>query len=77
MFISLGLQALLSKAFHLDADTTVIGSVALLCSPPFVPMISAAMHNRRTLAAGLAIGIIGYAVGTYLGFGIFRLLSLF
>ena len=77
VFISLGLQALLSKAFHLDADTTVIGSVALLCSPPFVPMISASMHNRRALAAGLAIGIVGYAVGTYLGFGIFRLLSLF
>lgn len=77
VFISLGLQALLSKTFHLDADTTVIGSVALLCSPPFVPMISAAMHNRRALAAGLAIGIVGYAVGTYLGFGIFRLLSLF
>lgn len=76
VFISLGLQALLSKIFHIDGDTTVISSVALLCSPPFVPMISAAMHNRRTLAAGLAIGIIGYAVGTYLGFGIFRLLSL-
>lgn len=77
VFISLGLQLLLSKLFHLDADTTVIGSVALLCSPPFVPMISAAMCNKRTLAAGLTIGIIGYAVGTYLGFGIFRLLSLF
>lgn len=77
VFISLALQALLSKILHLDADTTVIGSVALLCSPPFVPMISAAMHNRRSLAAGLAIGIVGYAVGTYLGFGIFRLLSLF
>lgn len=77
VFISLGLQSLLSKLFHLDADTTVISSVALLCSPPFVPMISGAMHNRRALTAGLAIGIIGYAVGTYLGFGIFRLLSLF
>lgn len=77
VFISLGLQAILSKIFHLDADTTVIGSVALLCSPPFVPMISASMHNTRALTAGLAIGIIGYAVGTYLGFGIFQLLSLF
>ena len=77
VFISLALQALLSKIFHLDADTTVIGSVALLCSPPFVPMISAAMLNKRALAAGLTIGIVGYVVGTYLGFGIFRLLSLF
>ena len=77
VFVSLLIQMLLSRLFHLDADTTVIGSVSLLCSPPFVPMISAAMRNRRVLAAGLAIGIVGYAVGTYLGYGMFRLLSLF
>lgn len=77
VFVSLFIQSLLSRAFHLDADTTVIGSVALLCSPPFVPMIAASMHNRRVLPAGLAIGIVGYAVGTYLGYGMFRLLSLF
>ena len=77
VFVSLFIQSLLSRTFHLDADTTVIGSVALLCSPPFVPMIAASMHNRRVLPAGLAIGIVGYAVGTYLGYGMFRLLSLF
>ncbi|MCQ2167514.1 MAG: DUF819 family protein [Bacteroidales bacterium] len=77
VFVSLLIQAVLSRMLHLDADTAVIGSVALICSPPFVPMISAAMRNRRVLAAGLAIGIVGYAVGTYLGYGIFRLLSLF
>ena len=77
VFVSLFIQSLLSRMLHLDADTTVIGSVALLCSPPFVPMIAAAMRNRRVLTAGLAIGIVGYAVGTYLGYGIFLLLSLF
>lgn len=77
VFVSLLIQSVLSRILHLDADTTVIGSVALLCSPPFVPMIAASMRNRRVLAAGLAIGIVGYAVGTYLGYGIFRLLSLF
>ena len=77
VFVSLFIQSLLSRMLHLDADTTVIGSVALLCSPPFVPMIAASMRNRRVLTAGLAIGIVGYAVGTYLGYGIFLLLSLF
>lgn len=77
VLVSIVIQSALSRMFHLDADTAVIGSVALLCSPPFVPMISAAMHNRRVLPAGLAIGIVGYAVGTYLGFGMFRLLSVF
>lgn len=74
VFASLAVQALLSKLFHVDADITVITSVAFLCSPPFVPMISAAMHNKKVLAAGLAIGVVGYAVGTYLGFGIYKLL---
>ena len=77
VFGSLLIQSVISRMLHLDADTVVIGSVALLCSPPFVPMIAASMRNRRVLTAGLAIGIVGYAVGTYLGYGIFRLLSLF
>lgn len=72
---SLVLQAVLSYIFRIDADITVISSVAFLCSPPFVPMIAAAMNNRKVLAAGLAIGIVGYAVGTYLGYGIYCLLS--
>lgn len=73
IFVSLAIHMLISRLCHVDADIAVITSVALLCSPPFVPMISAAMRNRRVLAAGLAIGIVGYAVGNYLGFGIYRL----
>lgn len=75
VFASLALQALQSYVFKIDADITVITSVAFLCSPPFVPMVSASMRNKRVLAAGLAIGILGYAIGTYLGYGMFRLLS--
>jgi uncharacterized membrane protein len=40
-------------------------------------MISAAMKNRRVLAGGLAVGVVGYAAGNYLGFLMARLLSLF
>ena len=76
IFVSLVLQLLLSKIFKVDADTTIVSSVAYICSPPFVPMISGAMHNRRVLASGLAIGVVGYAVGNYLGFLIYQLLSL-
>ena len=76
IFGSLVLQILLAKVFRIDSDTVVVSSVAFICSPPFVPMIAAAMRNRRVLVAGLSIGVVGYAVGNYLGFLIARLLPL-
>lgn len=76
VFGSLFLNVLLSKLFRIDADTTVVCSVAFICSPPFVPMMTTAMKNERVLVTGLTAGIIGYAVGNYLGYIIFRLLCL-
>ena len=67
IFGSLLLQVLLGKLFKIDADTTVITSVAMINSPLFVPMIADSMKNRRVILTGISIGIIGYAVGNYLG----------
>lgn len=77
IFGSLAIQIVFAKIFRIDSDTMVISSVTYICSPPFVPMICASMRNRNVLAAGLAIGIVGYAAGNYLGFAIFKLLSFF
>lgn len=76
VFGSLLLQVLMARIFRIDSDTMVISSVAFICSPPFVPMMAGAMKNRRVLASGLAIGVFGYAAGNYLGYLMFRLLSL-
>ena len=76
IFGSLILQVILAKIFRIDSDTMVIASVAFICSPPFVPMMAAAMKNKRVLVSGLSIGVIGYAAGNYLGFLISRLLTL-
>ena len=73
--ISLSLQLLSAKFFKVDADTAVIASVTYINSPPFVPMIAASMRNSRVLMPGLSIGIVGYAVGNYLGVLICGLLS--
>ena len=75
IFGSLILQVILAKIFKIDSDTMVIASVAFICSPPFVPMMSAAMKNRRVLVSGLSIGIVGYAAGNYLGYLISQLLA--
>ena len=74
IFGSLILQTILARLLRIDADTIVICSTSFICSPPFVPMMAAAMKNRRVLIAGLSMGIIGYAIGNYLGLAISRLL---
>lgn len=68
VFGSLILQMILAKIFKLDADTSVITSVALIYAPPFVPMVAAAMRNKDILITGLTVGVLGYAAGNYLGY---------
>ena len=75
IFGSLLLQVLLSKLFRVDADTSVITSVAMINSPLFVPMIADRMKNRDVILTGITIGIIGYAVGNYLGVMLASLLT--
>lgn len=67
VFGSLLIHVLLSKLFRIDSDTTMITSVAFICSPPFVPVIAGAIGNRQVIVSGITIGIIGYALGNYLG----------
>ena len=76
VFGSLLLQVIFAKIFKIDSDMMVISSVTYINSPPFVPMMAAAMKNKNVLIPGLSIGIIGYAAGNYLGFLISELLKL-
>lgn len=68
IFFSLAVQLMLSKLFKLDADTVLISSVSLINSPPFVPLVAAAMKNRDVIITGLTVGLVGYAIGNYLGY---------
>jgi uncharacterized membrane protein len=68
IFGSLTLQLIISKIIKTDTDTMIITSTALICSPPFVPVVCGALKNREILVPGITIGIIGYALGNYLGF---------
>ena len=67
IFGSLTLQVILSRFFKIDRDTVMITSTALIFSPPFVPVVAAAIKNKEVVVSGLTVGIIGYAVGNYLG----------
>lgn len=57
----------LARIFKVDADTVIISTSALICSPPFVPVVAGALKNRHVILTGLVVGIAGYAIGNYLG----------
>lgn len=61
------LHAILSRIFQVDVDNFLIISVALSMSPPFVPVVAASLKNREIILPGLIIGLVGYALGNYLG----------
>lgn len=65
--VTLSLHIILCRIFRVEGDLFVVANVGLLCSPPFIPPVVAAMGNKKVLVSGLAIGLFGYAIGTYLG----------
>jgi len=67
IFGSMLIHALLCRIFRIDTDTFLITSTSAICSPPFVPVVAAALKNREVILSGLTTGIIGYAIGNYLG----------
>lgn len=75
VFGSLLLQLLFAKLLKIDGELTLTASISLINSPPFVPMVAAVLNNKSVILPGIAIGLLGYAVGNYLGIGIFMLLS--
>jgi len=72
---SLLLHALLCRLARVDGDTFMVTSVAAVCSPPFVPMMARALDNPSTILSGMTAGIIGYALGNYLGISLGLLLQ--
>ncbi len=74
MVIAAGLHLLFCRIAHVSGDLFCVSQIALLCSPPFVPPVVGAMQNKKVLISGIVIGLVGYAVGTYLGVAIALLL---
>ncbi len=76
-FVVLGsaaLHLLLCRLAGVDRDTAIITSVAGLYGPPFVPPMAKALGNREVIVSGITTGILGLALGNYLGMGMAWLL---
>ena len=67
MGVSIVLHLILCRIAKVSGDLFCVCQVGLLCSPPFVPPIAGAMKNKKVLISGIVVGLVGYAVGTYLG----------
>jgi uncharacterized membrane protein len=74
---TLCIHFLLSWIFKVDADTTLITSVAGIFGPAFIGPVASVLKNKDIVVSGLTTGLVGYAIANYLGLGIahfFRLL---
>jgi len=67
VFGTMLLHAGFCRILKIDTDTFLITSVSAVCSPPFVPVVAKALNNKEIILSGLTTGIIGYAIGNYLG----------
>ncbi|WNG26257.1 DUF819 family protein [Cystobacter fuscus] len=72
--VSVGLHFALAALFRIDADTVLITSTATIFGPPFIGPVARALRNRELVVSGLTTGLMGYAVGTYLGLAVAWLL---
>ncbi len=72
---SVFLHMTLCRLMGVDRDTSMITSIAGLYGPAFIGPMAAALGNRQVIVSGLTTGLIGYAIGNYLGLFIYYLLT--
>ena len=75
VFGSLILHLILAAIFKVNVDDFLITTTALVYSPPFVPVVAGALKNKEIIITGLTVGIIGYAIGNYIGIFIGQILG--
>ncbi len=69
------LHTLFCYLFGIDKDTLMITSTAAIYGPIFVGQVASAIGNKSLVFSGMATGLIGYAIGNYLGIAIAYLLK--
>lgn len=69
MILSMSIHLLFSHWMKVDADTHLVTATAMIYSPPFVPVVAAALKNKDVIMTGMLAGIAGWIIGNYLGIG--------
>ena len=69
------IHAVFCSLMRVDVETFFVTSVASLLSPAFVPMIVERLRNPALLMSGISVGILGFAIGNYLGISLALILA--
>jgi len=77
MFGAIIIHVILAVIFKIDVDTAIITSTAGIYGPAFVVPVADAIKNKEVIVAGLTAGLVGYAVGNYLGLLVYSIANLF
>ncbi|MCB9475632.1 MAG: DUF819 family protein [Deltaproteobacteria bacterium] len=75
LYGALLMHFILAGLFRIDVDTVMITSTAAIFGPAFVGPIAGVLGNRKIVTSGLATGLVGYAIGNYLGLAVAALLK--
>lgn len=65
----------LARMFRIDYHTTMITSTAGVFGPAFIIPVANKLKNDEIILPGILCGILGYAIGNYLGIGVGELLA--
>ncbi|MBI2889818.1 MAG: DUF819 family protein [Nitrospirae bacterium] len=69
------LHLVVAALLRLDRDTVIITSTAAIFGPAFIGPVALALGNREIIFSGITTGLVGYAVGTYLGLAVAWVMS--
>lgn len=61
------LHLIFALIFKIDTDTFIVTATACIFGPPFIGQVCSAIKNKEMLAPGMALGVLGLIIGTYLG----------
>ncbi len=70
------LHLILSRILKIDVDTFIIASTAGLYGPPFIAPVAKAIRNPYLIPVGIALGLLGLAIGNYCGIAISNVLRI-
>ena len=76
LFVTMSMHFILSLLFKIDVDTIIITSIAGIFGPAFIIPTAKAIKNEGVILIGIATGLLGYAIGNFMGFGLYEILKL-
>lgn len=74
--ITVVLHSILAYLFRIDRDTFMITSTAALYGPAFIGQIASVIGNKTLVLSGMVLGLLGYAIGNYLGISLAYVLEM-